>query len=90
MLKLKNNIYIKPVFKNYRYIIPRSHSRVDPTIYLKTNMMADYIDKLSNDINMITIQEENDNDEHSCKYISYLNTIIILAVLLYMFWNNKK
>lgn len=49
--------------------------------YFRTNMMADYLDKLSTDINYITYMEEEDCDSS----MAYLNMIIVIVLLLYMF-----
>lgn len=49
--------------------------------YLRTNMMADYLDKFSTDINYITYFEDEDCDSS----IAYWNTLIVLLILAFMF-----
>jgi hypothetical protein len=46
--------------------------------YLKTNVMADYLDKMSTDVNYITYIEENEEECH-------IQVFIIIVLLIYMF-----
>jgi hypothetical protein len=71
------------VFKNKHKTIIKSHERVNPVIFLRTNLLSDYIDKLCNDINIIEIEENP--EEYDCKYIAYVNSAIIIILLFYMF-----
>ena len=93
MLVLKQNIkYIRysvfmncnkrPVLNN-RLIKQKSVYGSD---YLRTNMMADYLDKMSTDINYITYLDDDDTDNSE----SYIQLIIIIAILLYMFWSSSN
>ena len=50
--------------------------------YLRTNVMADYLDKLSTDVNYITYIEETDED------VCYLQVIIVIGIIIYMFFSD--
>lgn len=76
------------VFKNKYNVLVKSHERVNPVIFLRTNLLSDYIDKLCNDINIIEIEENL--EEYDCKYIAYANTAIIIILVLYMFLKKDK
>lgn len=54
--------------------------------YLRTNMMADYLDKLSTDINYITYFEDEDSDTS----MAYWNAVIVILILMFMFINRPK
>ena len=52
--------------------------------FVRTNVLADFVSKFTNDINMISNSEE---DVEQCKYIAYVNCIIIICILVYMFFD---
>jgi hypothetical protein len=58
---------------------------------MRTNVLADYIDKLTNDINMVGLANESDDSEYQCKHIAMVNCVIIIGILIFMFidMNNK-
>lgn len=66
-------------------------TRYDDNAFVRTNVLADYIDKLTNDINMVTLGDDGEN-EHQCKYIAMVHCLIIIAILVFMFLdkNNDK
>jgi hypothetical protein len=59
------------------------HQRVDNATFVKTNVIADVIDKYNNDINMV-------ESEYPCKYIAMFQTCLIIGLMIYMFWDNDK
>ena len=59
-------------------------TRYDESTYARTNVLADYIDKLTNDINMVSLSESDDPDMQ-CKYVAHFNCIIIIGILIFMF-----
>ena len=88
LLLLKNNRLIcspNDAFFIYKKTIirPRSLRLRCNNDFLRTNMMADYLDKMSTDINYITYVEENEEQ-------SYLQLLIIICILVYMFLDSRK
>lgn len=59
-------------------------TRYDERTFMRTNVLADYIDKLTNDINMVALTE-SDDDEFQCKHIAMMNCVIIIGILIFMF-----
>ena len=51
--------------------------------YLRTNVMADYLDKLSTDVNCITYTEEADDD------MCYIQVVVVVGILMYMFMSEN-
>lgn len=49
--------------------------------FLRTNMLADYLDKMSTDVNYITYIEEEDD---------YLQLLIVIGIFIYMFYAPKE
>ncbi len=84
MLLIKNNRLFYPLMTYKKSIKkPRLIRLRCDRDFLRTNMMADYIDKMSTDINYITYVEENEEE-------SYLQLIIIIGLLLYMFLDKDR
>lgn len=57
--------------------------------YIRTNVMADYLDKLSTDVNYISHVE----DELEDNQWQYIQACIVLGILVYMFltnWSDKR
>lgn len=78
-------------------IIPRNKWRCankqpttmyDNIAFFRTNVIADYIDKFTNDINMVALSESND-PEFQCKYVAHFNAILIIALILFMYFDNS-
>lgn len=84
----------KLILKTYKRSQRRIASQHNTPLYFRTNVLADFIDKYTNDINMITLTEDSaDYDsDYQCKYIAMFNCILILVILLIMFIdsNSKK
>lgn len=104
MLSLKAKTTSTSVMSRIKIVILRTHCKrccaqrplgtiYDQGTYALTNVLADYIDKLTNDINMVAVCESDDPDMQ-CKYIAQLNCIIIIGILIFMFIDmnsgNKK
>lgn len=51
--------------------------------FLRTNMLADYLDKMSTDVNYIAYIEEEED------YQSYFQLFIVIAIFIYMFYAPK-
>lgn len=96
MLHYKLNINVHK--KNEIKTVPQKHSCVykiqkktrihcNNADFMRTNMMADYLDKLSTDINYITYLEQEDTDDN---LMSYLHLLIIIFLLCYMFISKPK
>ncbi len=91
MLQLQ---YKNVVFKSYRrrrpynkYLVMAAKSQKNNiAAFCRTNMLADYIEKLSTDINMISYTED-DNNVSECKYVAMVNACIIIGIMLYMFFD---
>lgn len=62
-----------------------SISHVDPN-YIRTNVIADYIEKMYTDINIVTQQEEG----YECKYIAQFQMILLLALICFMFIDKRN
>ena len=58
--------------------------------FCRTNVLADYLDKFANDINIISLQSEEQEGMPSCKHIAMIQCVIILLVLLFMFFDRDK
>ncbi len=71
-------------------IITRVKITRNEVAFCRTNVMADYIEKFTNDINVVSVMEQDDPDDHSCKYIAMINCIIIIVILIFMFIDSKE
>jgi hypothetical protein len=67
---------------------PHHGTRYDENAFMRTNVIGDFISRFTNDINMVSIGEDDDTD-NQCKYIAYINCVIIIGLLLYMFIDNN-
>jgi hypothetical protein len=63
--------------------------KYDENAFVRTNVLADYIEKLTNDINMVSLGESDDSEYH-CKYIACIHCILIIAIMVFMFFDNNK
>lgn len=68
------------------HVKPHHHKNQTPicSTYVRTNVIADFIEKFQNDINMV------DNVECQCKYVAYLNVCLIILLLVFMLWDDDK
>jgi len=57
--------------------------------FCRTNVMADYIERFTNDINVVATMEQDDSNDYTCKYIAMINYIIIIVILIFMFVDRK-
>lgn len=94
MLSLKISQF-KPLLMNnsklvinikYKTTIRHYSSSKNHLAFMKTHIIADYIEKLNNDINMVDIEDT----EFECKYIQYFRLILIIILMVYMFTGPKK
>ena len=53
-------------------------------IQCRTNVLADYIEKLTSDVHYVNLIESQP-DEYACKHIAMVHCILILVILVYMF-----
>ena len=72
------------ICKTHAHIKRLAPVRSYDAIFMRTNMMADYLDKMSTDINYITYLDDEEND--SCAYFQLL---LIICLLIYMFFDKK-
>ena len=86
MLQFQHKKIIKGRYYHHKYIRKISvitKNQKNNIAFCRTNMLSDYIEKLSTDINMISYCEESHSD--GCKYIAMVNACIIIGIMLYMF-----
>ncbi len=82
--------------KNIKYIainpiVTRVKMTRNEVAFCRTNVMADYIEKFTNDINVVAAMEDQDeSNDYSCKYIAMINCIIIIVILIFMFMDRKE
>ncbi len=59
--------------------------------YCRTNVLSDYIEKLTNDVHYVNLLESQP-DEYSCKHIATIHCVLIICILIFMFvdGNTKK
>lgn len=67
----------------YRHRLKHGNRPKCDADFLRTNMLADYLDKMSTDVNYITYIEEED-DHHS-----YIQLLIVIAIFVFMFYAPK-
>lgn len=77
----KNNISL-----NRHKIITYYASSKNHLAFMKTHVIADYIEKLNNDINMVDIED----NEFECKNIQYFRLLLIIVLMIYMFTSPKN
>jgi hypothetical protein len=66
-----------------KFSVVKAKTQKNNIAFCRTNMLGDYIEKLSTDINMISYSEEG----YECKYIAMINACIIIIIMLYMFFD---
>lgn len=66
--------------------VKMSRNEVD---FCRTNVMADYIERFTNDINVVATMEQDDSNDYTCKYVAMFNCIIIIIILIFMFIDRK-
>lgn len=92
MLRCKLNINI--INQKQICFIPRCYYRCNTKTnrpiktncdadFLRTNMLADYLDKMSTDVNYITYIEEEDDHQ------SYIQLLVVIAIIIFMFYAPK-
>ena len=82
---VKKHIYIKNIHPSKTLI--RCTKIDNNTAFVRTNVIGDFIEKYTTDVNMLHTIE---NEEYSCENIALLNSILIIGLIIYMFFDNSK
>lgn len=72
----------RPRFQSYHRNVNTQKIKCDAD-FLRTNLLADYLDKLSTDVNYISYIEEEDDHQ------SYIQLFIVIAIFIFMFYAPK-
>lgn len=81
-----------PALKNKYHRIHVVKNKVDEDCgltyeqrFARTSVLSDYIEKIGNDINMLSYQED-----FECKYVSMFQTLVIIGILIFIFFDRRK
>lgn len=83
---VKKHIYSKNIYSPITTII-RCNKIDNNVAFVRTNVIGDFIEKYTSDINMLSQIED---EEYSCEYVALFNTILIIGLLIFMFYDNSK
>jgi len=82
-----NILYKKKIILNCQ----KKYIEYNNASYMRTNCIAESIEKLYNDINMIKIYDTDEvSDQYECKNIALFNAILIIILLIFMFVDNDN
>lgn len=61
------------------------HKSLYGNVYCRTNVLGDYIEKLANDVHILTLQYDMDEDgEGIPAQLAWIQAIIIICILVYI------
>lgn len=93
LLQVNNNILSRKRFnikntRSYPITITRCNNKtVNNASFARTNVIGDFIEKYTSDVNML---HQIENEEYSCKYVALFNSILIIGLIIFMFFDSSQ
>jgi hypothetical protein len=89
-----HKIHNKYIHTEHRTILMPLMCNHYQSAMMRTNVLGDFVDKFTNDMTILS-DIKNDSDDlddcrTDCKYIAYVNCIIIVCILIYMFLDSSS
>lgn len=76
-------VHTKYTYVKHRTIVMPLMSNHYQSAMMRTNVLGDFVDKFTNDMTLLS--DSSDEFRVDCKYIAYINCIIIICILVYLF-----